>query len=173
MPAWRPSMPLLSRCKWSGRLARWPTPLDAHLRDTPPVDPGDPEAVAFDLDRVADGREPAEPAENHPADRVVGLVRKREPKTLAQRVERRESVDDERARSLFLERGGFGIEFILDFAHQLLEHVLKRYHARGSAELVHDDREPHPLAAKLGERLIEAHRLGHDRHFPHDVPRFR
>src|SRR5437660_474360 len=71
MPAWRPSMPLLSRCKWSGRLARWPTPLDAHLRDTPPVDPGDLEAVAFDLDRVADGREPAEPAADPPADQIL------------------------------------------------------------------------------------------------------
>src|SRR5207244_11306062 len=128
MPAWRPSMPLLSRCKWSGRLARWPTPLDAHLRDTPSVDPGDLEAVAFDLDRVADGREPAEPAEDHPADRVVGLVRKREPKTLAQRVERRESVDDERARSLFLERGGFAIEVLVDVAHQLLERLRKPDH---------------------------------------------
>ena len=46
-----------------------------HLGDPPAIDADDLEAVAFDLDGIAHRGEPAEPAEHHPANGVVGLVR--------------------------------------------------------------------------------------------------
>src|SRR5256885_1120608 len=197
MPAWRASGPLLRRhniatepvpcgpnaagvkasCRTpslgSGSLSRRSRAYDADLRDSASVNRCDLKPVALDLDRVAHSCEPAETAEHQTAHGVVRLVRQLHTQPLAQRVERREAIDDERPRTFFLERRHFDIELVVDLADELLDHVLEGHQTGRTAELIEDDRELHALTPELRQSLIQTHGLGHHRDFPHHVPRTR
>src|SRR5437667_11509650 len=97
MPARRASGPLLSRHNRSGGLARRPRTHHSDLRDSAPVDRSDLEPVALDLDGIPDGREPALATKHEAANGVVGLVRQLDGEPVPERLERGETIDDERS----------------------------------------------------------------------------
>src|SRR5438477_9405728 len=103
MPARRASGPLLSRHNRSGSLAGRPRTHHPDLRDSAPIDRGDLEPVALDLDGIPDGREPAQATEHEAAYGVVGLVRQLDAEPVPERFERGEPIDDERPRGFFFE----------------------------------------------------------------------
>src|SRR6266480_758320 len=129
-----------SAAERSRGLPRRPPALHADLRDPPSVDAGDLEAIALDLDRVADRREPPQAAENHPTDGVVGLVGQLEVEPLAQVLERGEAVDQIRPRRFLAERGRVAVELVLHLADELLDDVFEGHEPRRPAKLVQDDR---------------------------------
>src|SRR5438093_10951281 len=124
--------------KSSRRLAWGTRALHLHLRDPSTVHRVHLETVALDLDGVPHRRETSEPSEDHAPDRVVRLVLEAHLQLLAQRVERRQPVDNVRAWRLFAERRDFSVELILHLADELLEDVLERHQSGGPAELVED-----------------------------------
>src|SRR6266568_4003405 len=142
--------------------------LRLQLGDAATVDRGHDEAKALDVDGVADLRDAAEAAEDHPADRVVWLVGEIEPQPLARVGQRHQAVDEEGAAFLAEERT-LAVELVLDLADELLDDVLEGDEAGGAAELVDHDRELHPLAAELGERAVEVGRLGEVERLAHQL----
>jgi hypothetical protein len=62
---------------------------------------------------------------------------------------------------------GIGVvEFVLDLADDLLEHVLDREQPGGVAELVDHDRQVVAVAAELAQQLVEVLRFGHEHRGP-------
>src|SRR5581483_4686016 len=148
--------------------------LDTHLRDTATVDRRHLEAIALDLDDVADLRDAPETAEHEPADGVVRLARERDLEAIAKVVQRHESVDTEGARRLFADPLNVRrLELVAHLADQLLEDVRQRHDAGRPAELVDDDRETRALPPELREGLIEPERLRDERHAPHEIAGLR
>ena len=54
------------------------------------------------------------------------------------------------------------VEFVLDVAHDLLQHVLDRHKPRYAAVLVHDDRDVIAIGAELAQQHVHALALGHE-----------
>src|SRR5688500_6895229 len=100
----------------SGSLTRRLGPHHPDLCDSATVHCRHLEPVALYLDGVSDGREPTEATEDEPADGVVGLVRQLEAEPFAERLKRREPIDDKRPRCLFFEDRTLEIELVLHLA---------------------------------------------------------
>src|SRR5438876_3625327 len=155
MPARRTSGPLLSRHNRSGSLARRPRTHHSDLRDSAPVDRGDLEPVALDLDGIPDGPEPPQATEHEAANGVVRLVRQLDAEPVPERLERGEPIDDERSGRFFFEGGRLAIELVVDLADQLLDDVLERHQTGRPAELIEDDRKLHALPPEFRKRLLQ------------------
>ena len=53
------------------------------------------------------------------------------------------------------------VEFVLDFAHELFEHIVQRHDSEGAAKLVHHEREMRVPVQKELQQPVERHHLRH------------
>ncbi len=105
-----------------------------------------------------------------PADRVDLVVVQLDVEQLAQVLHRQPRGDPERAAGQrFHRRGGVRVVLVGDLADDLLQDVLDRDDAGGSAVLVHDHREMAPVALHLAQQIVDVLGLGDEDGDPHQL----
>ena len=111
--------------------------------------------MAVDRDAVARLGQPAEQVEDQPAGRLGVGLGDLQAAGLGQDVERARCVDLEDVFAHRHDRRRLAVEFVLDRADQLFEHVFKRHHADDAAVLVEQHGQVNPVALKFEQELVE------------------
>ena len=133
-----------------------------------PVERLDAHLPAFDVDRVADARAAAEPAQHVAADRRVGVLVDVQAELLVDVADQREAVDVGRAVRQQVDRRASAPPISPRFADDALHQRFERDQAGGAAVLVDDQRLAHAAAAHLGQQIV-----GAERHRAPSAPRAR